>query len=275
MTESQHLGSGPRNGGVLSKDAINQLPVGGFRGRIEVVEGTSAAAACDALRAGAARDGAPVLGFDTESRPAFKRGERHPIALVQLATADFACLFRIDPQSGPPPALRDLLASRDVIKVAQGPADEVRELRDRWRVEARRVLDLVPIARAAGCSPLSLRALAAAYLAIRISKGAQTSNWAAPRLSERQRRYAATDAWACREIFLAMGAPPAAEVRVADEQRSARGARRRPPRRRGASVAGVERRAGGRVRGETRRTDSAAADGSVSGRALPAHTRTR
>lgn len=247
MTDSQHLGYRPRPGGVLSKEAINELPVGSFPGRIEVVEGTqAAAAACDALRAGAAHGVLPVLGFDTESRPAFRRGEHHPIALVQLASADLACLFRIDSRLGPPPPLHELLGSRDVIKVAQGPADEVRELRDRWRVEARRVVDLVPIARAAGCSPLSLRALAAAYLSIRISKGAQTSNWAAPRLNERQRRYAATDAWACREIFLAMGSPPAAELCLDGATRSDDGVRRRRTRGRSASPSGTARGAAGR-----------------------------
>ena len=250
MTDSQHLGSRPRRGGALpkpklSKEAINELPAGSFPGRIEVVEGPQAAsAACDALRTGAAHGDTAVLGFDTESRPAFRRGERHPIALVQLASADLACLFRIDPRLGPPPPLHELLASRDVVKVAQGPADEVRELHERWRVQARRVVDLVPIARAAGCSPLSLRALAAAYLSIRISKGAQTSNWAAPRLSERQRRYAATDAWACREIFLAMGAPPAAELRLDGVPPSDQGARRRRPRRRSASPPAERRDAG-------------------------------
>ena len=273
MTDSQHLRCRPRNGGVLSKEAINALPMGSFPGRIEVVEGADAAAACDALRAGAAHGGAPVLGLDTESRPSFTRGERHPIALVQLATADLACLFRIDPRLGPPPALSGLLASRDVVKVAQGPADEVRELRDRWRVEARQVVDLVPIARAAGCSPLSLRALAAAYLSIRISKGAQTSNWAAPHLSERQCRYAATDAWACREVFRAMGSPPAAELRLVDEQPSDRGARRRLPRRRTVAPSGSERRAGDGERDETRRTDPGAAEGRGSGGAVPAPSR--
>ena len=269
MTDSQHLRRRPRNGGVLSKEAINAFPVGSFPGRIEVVEGADAAAACDALHAGAAHGGTAVLGFDTESRPSFKRGERHPVALVQLATADLACLFRIDPRLGPPPALSGLLASSDVVKVAQGPADEVRELRDRWRVEVRRVVDLVPIARAAGCSPLSLRALAAAYLSIRISKGAQTSNWAAPRLSERQRRYAATDAWACREIFRAMGSPPAAELRLADQQRSDRVA----PRWRDATPSGAERGAGAGARDRTRRMDSGRAGGRGSGRAVPAQSK--
>lgn len=248
MTDSQHLRGRPRNGGVLSKEAINALPAGSFPGRIEVIEGAAAAAACDALRAGAAVGGAAVLGFDTESRPSFTRGERHPIALVQLATADLACLFRIDARLGPPSPLRRLLAGRDVIKVAQGPADEVRELRDRWQAHVGGVIDLVPIARAAGCRPLSLRALAAAYLSIRISKGAQTSNWAAPRLSERQRRYAATDAWACREIYRAMGSPPAAELRLADELPSDRAARRRPRRRRAARP-GTRLRSGAGVPG--------------------------
>ena len=263
MTDSQHVHRHPRSGGALSKEAINALPPGSFPGRIEVVgaaeAGTAdATAACDALRADAAAAGAPVLGFDTESRPSFSRGERHPIALVQLASADLACLFRIDPRLGPPPALSALLASQDVIKVAQGPADEVRELRDRWQVNVRQVVDLVPIARAAGCSPLSLRALAAAYLSIRISKGAQTSNWAAPRLSARQQRYAATDAWACRQIYLAMGSPPAVVPPPAGEQGSARGARRRP-RRRAVTGPGPRPDSDRAARARSRRPDSGVA----------------
>ena len=221
-------------GHTLSKAAINALPVGGFAGRIEVVESAAAVSACAALHAGALLAGCRVLGFDTESRPSFRRGERHPIALVQLATAELACLFRIDPERALPAALRELLECGDVIKVGQGPADEVRELHDRWGVVARPVADLIPVARAAGCAPLSLRGLAAAYLGVRISKGAQTSNWAAPRLSERQQRYAATDAWACREIYRAMGCPVSAVMEPAD----------------GAGTA-IPRRASGRPRGAT------------------------
>ena len=210
---------------TLSKAAINALPVGGFPGRIEVVEATAAAPACAALHAGAVLGGRRVLGFDTESRPSFRRGEHHPIALVQLATADLACLFRIDPEHGPAAALRELLECADIIKVGQGPTDEVRELREHWGVTARPVADLVPVARAAGCAPLSLRGLAAAYLGIRITKGAQTSNWAAASLSERQKRYAATDAWACREIYRAMGCPGSAVLELADDGGSVGSAR--------------------------------------------------
>ncbi len=191
----------------LSKQAINALPLGGFPGRIRVVGFDDAAGACAALRRSAYRAGRPVLGFDTESRPAFSRGERYPIALVQLATAEIAGLFRLAPGRGVPPPLVELLESREVIKVGQGPADELKELQERWGVQVRSVIDLVPIASAAGCRPLSLRGLAASYLGIRIAKGAQTSNWAAAQLSARQQRYAATDAWACREIYRAMGCP--------------------------------------------------------------------
>ena len=271
MTDSQHPRRRPRNGGVLSKEAINALPVASFPGRIEVIEGADADDACAALRAGSALGNAPVLGFDTESRPSFTRGERHPIALVQIATADLACLFRIDPRHGPPRALCELLASRAVVKVAQGPADEVRELRDRWQVGACRVVDLVPIARAAGCSPLSLRALAAAYLSIRIAKGAQTSNWAAPRLSERQQRYAATDAWACREIYRAMGAPPADELRLDAEQRTGRGARRRPRRR--ATRSAGRTRGGADARGRNAPADRGAVHEHGSGGSHAARSR--
>ena len=202
---------------TLSKAAINALPVGGFTGRIEVVESAAAAPACAALHAGAVLGDRRVLGFDTESRPSFRRGEHHPISLVQLATADLACLFRIDPEHGPSAALRELLECGDVVKVGQGPADEVRELREHWGVTACRVADLIPVARAAGCAPLSLRGLAAAYLGIRITKGAQTSNWAAPSLSERQQRYAATDAWVCREIYRAMGCPGSAVMELVED----------------------------------------------------------
>ena len=245
MSNSLPLPVRPDHGSVLTKEAINALPLGGFAGRIQVVDAATAAPACAALRGGAGLGSGLALGFDTESRPSFSRGERHPIALVQLATAELACLFRIDPRVGPPAALRDLLESNDVIKLAQGPADEIKEMYECWGVTTRQVVDLIPIARAAGCSPLSLRGLAAGYLGIRISKGAQTSNWAAPRLSERQQRYAATDAWACQEVYRAMGCPSVVAEPPPDVAAAATVPRPGPSRRRARSRAARPRRAPG------------------------------
>lgn len=192
---------------TLSKEEINSLPLGGFKGRINIVTPSTAAAACADLKATARIAGQMVLGFDTESKPSFKRGVRHPIALIQLATYKLACLFPIRPRCRPEASLIDLLADSKVIKVAQGPSYEVSELQEQLGIIVRGVVDIIPLARAAGSEKLSLRSLSAIYLQIRISKSAQISNWAAPRLTARQKQYAATDAWVCREIYRKMMYP--------------------------------------------------------------------
>lgn len=188
-------------GGALTttKENINELPLGGFGGRIYVTPPLGAAEALRSLNA------ARLVGFDTESRPSFRRGEHHPIALIQLATEEVAVLVRLQRNAiALPSELVTLLERGDVTKIAQGPRDELAELRDRFGLQSRNVLDLVPLAKEAGCRPLSLRALVAIFLDVRIPKGAQTSNWESPRLDDRQIRYAATDAWACHAVFSAM-----------------------------------------------------------------------
>ena len=184
---------------TITKEQINALPLGGFAGEVQVSPPLGAAGALRAL------DGVQVIGLDTESRPAFRRGEHHPITLIQLATARAAVLVRVKRDATALPyELVALLESEDVVKVAQGPRDELAELTERFGLTARAITDLVPLARNAGCHPLSLRALVAIFLGVRIPKGAQTSNWESPRLDSRQVRYAATDAWACHQVFSVM-----------------------------------------------------------------------
>ncbi len=184
---------------TTSKEGINQLPLGGFDGAVHVTPPLGAAEALAHLH------DARVVGLDTESRPSFRRGEHHPISLIQLATADVAVLVRLRRDaSSLPPELVSLMEREDLTKVAQGPRDELAELRERFGLQCRNVVDLLPLAKKAGCRPLSLRALVAIFLGVRIPKGAQTSNWESPRLDARQIRYAATDAWACHAVFSAM-----------------------------------------------------------------------
>lgn len=190
-------GSGPPSR-TLDKAQIAALPLGWFPGRIQVADSPEAVAA-----ALTALDGAGVLGLDTETRPAFKRGERYPVALLQLASADQAVLVQLH-WAGLPPPLREVLESERIVKAAQAPADELRSLRGVYGVSPRGVVDVGRMVRDAGYKPSSVRGQAAHFLGIRISKGAQVSNWAGRRLTSAQQRYAATDAWVCRQSYLTL-----------------------------------------------------------------------
>lgn len=189
-----------RSSRTLDKAQIAALPLGSFPGAIHVADSPKAVAA-----ALTALDGVGVLGLDTETRPSFKRGERHPVAVLQLASADQAVLVQLH-WAGLPPPLRELLESERIVKAAQAPADELRSLRSIYGVSPRGVVDVGRIVRDAGYAPSSVRGQAAHFLGIRISKSAQVSNWAGRRLSPAQQRYAATDAWVCRQSYLALRA---------------------------------------------------------------------
>jgi ribonuclease D len=142
-----------------------------------------------------------VVGFDTESRPSFRKGERHLPCLIQAATARTVYLFRLRQESDiRVPA--ELLARQDAMKVGIGLADDVRSLSLLHPFEYRNMLDLGSVARRCGLEQTGVRNLAGIFMNIRILKSIKTSNWAASKLTTAQIRYAATDAWICRELFL-------------------------------------------------------------------------
>lgn len=183
---------------TLDKAQIAALPLGWFPGTIQVTHSVETVA--EALTA---FDGVSVLGLDTETRPSFRRGERHPVAVLQLASVHHAVLVQLR-WAGVPPPLRALLESERIVKAAQAPADELRALRKLHGVQPRAVVDVGRIVHEAGFTPSSVRGQAAHFLGIRISKSAQVSNWAERRLSPAQQRYAATDAWVCLQSYLAL-----------------------------------------------------------------------
>jgi len=142
-----------------------------------------------------------VVGFDTETRPAFNKGESHLPCLVQVATARAAYLFQLR-QVDCSEALAELLAATHIVKTGVALAHDLRQLKLVFPFEPAAVLDLGTIARRIGLRQTGLRNLAGLFLGFRIPKGMRTSNWAAPRLTPAQINYAATDAWACRELYL-------------------------------------------------------------------------
>ena len=142
-----------------------------------------------------------VVGLDTETRPSFSKGESHLPCLVQAATARAVYIFQLSRVEAFP-ILTELLVDARIAKAGIALAHDLRCLKLVFPFEARNVVELSTIARRAGLDQTGLRNLAGIFLGFRIPKGNRTSNWAARQLSPAQITYAATDAWACRELFL-------------------------------------------------------------------------
>ena len=141
-----------------------------------------------------------VLGFDTETRPSFRKGRKNRVSLIQLASGDLACLFRIN-RIGFPDDLAGLLSDPRVIKAGVAIHDDIRFLRSIRKFNPDGFIDLQKFVRDFGIRSSGLKKLSAIVLGFRISKRQQVSDWEADELSEAQKVYAATDAWVCREIY--------------------------------------------------------------------------
>jgi ribonuclease D len=144
--------------------------------------------------------GSDLLGFDTETRPTFKKGKKNAVSLIQLSTGDLACLFRIN-KIGIPDDLVDLLSDPSVIKAGVAVHDDIRFLKGIRRFSPDGFIDLQTLVKDFGIQSSGLKKLAAIILGFRISKRQQVTDWEAEQLSEAQLIYAATDAWVCHQIY--------------------------------------------------------------------------
>ncbi len=141
-----------------------------------------------------------LLGFDTESRPAFQRGVVNRIALLQLSTPQTCYLFRLN-KIRLDKAILKILESNKITKVGLSVAGDIRELETLRRFRPKGFIDLQTLVPQHGIEELSLTKIAAITLGRRISKAQRLSNWEAVQLTPAQQLYAATDAWACTEIY--------------------------------------------------------------------------
>ena len=143
-----------------------------------------------------------VIGFDTETRPTFSPDQpRYSVSLLQLSGSDKSFLFRIN-KIGMHRRLCNLLSSDKVIKVGAAIHDDIRGLQKLRDFVPAGFVDLQKIVWEWGIRDKAVKKMAAIILGIRISKTQQLSNWEAEKLSESQCKYAATDAWVCREMYL-------------------------------------------------------------------------
>ncbi|MCF8345621.1 MAG: 3'-5' exonuclease domain-containing protein 2 [Bacteroidales bacterium] len=179
----------------VTKEEINQLDVRQFEGEIRVVNNMySFREAIAEIR------NYPVLGFDTETKPSFKKGVNHKIALIQISNSHVAWLFRIN-RIGIPEALKDFFEDEDFLKIGAGLHDDMHRMRQITAIDPAGFLDLQKYVEAFKIESKSLKKLVAIVLGYKISKSQQMSNWESDELKDPQLRYAATDAWVCLEIY--------------------------------------------------------------------------
>lgn len=179
----------------LPKESIGNLPLVAFGGKIIVV--MTPGETDKAVNFLLTQD---ILGIDTETRPSFKKGESHRVALLQVATRDVCFLFRLN-MTGITPAIKHLLENETVPMVGLSLHDDLHMLHQREDFKKGWFIDLQDLVGELGIQDLSLQKLYANFFKEKISKRQQLSNWEADVLSDKQKRYAATDAWACIRLF--------------------------------------------------------------------------
>ena len=183
---------------IYEKKNIQSLPRALFDGRIIVVfTEDEARKAVDYLLK------QTILGFDTETRPSFKRGYTHQVALLQVATHDTCFLFRLN-RIGLTDSIIQLLEDQGVTKVGLSLQDDFRMLNLRRTFTPGIFIELQKEVKDIGIKDLSLQKIYANLFGEKIAKNQQLSNWEADSLTEAQQRYAATDAWACIKIHEAI-----------------------------------------------------------------------
>ena len=179
----------------IDKTLIRTYPVEKFKGRIIVVLNNT-----EADKAVRWLSSQPIVGIDTETRPSFKKGRHNKVALLQVSTESICFLFRLN-LIGLTPSIINLLENNDVIKVGLSLHDDFNQLFQIKKFNPSNCIDLQKCVNIIGIEDLSLQKLYANLFHKRITKGQQLSNWEADILNENQKLYAATDAWACLNIY--------------------------------------------------------------------------
>lgn len=180
---------------TISKEEIASLPIEEFPGRIITIQTEAEAAkAVDYLL------GFDKVGFDTETRPSFRKGQHYKISLMQISTEDTCFLFRLN-YIDMPDSLKNFLKSKEILKIGLSLRDDFGAIRKRTNVEPANFLDLQGYVGQFGIEDASLQKIYAILFNKKISKGQRLSNWEADVLTESQKKYAALDAWACLKIY--------------------------------------------------------------------------
>lgn len=179
----------------IDAEIINNLETITFHGEIHLI--SSESETIDALKMLSNHN---LVGFDTESRPAFLKGQKFPVAIIQISVPDEAFIFQLK-RIGFHPEIRKFLSNPEISKIGVGVHDDILRLKDMESFEPAGFVDLSCLAKNKGLIQTGVRALTARYLGRKLVKSSQKTNWSTTCLTERQLRYASTDAWICLSLF--------------------------------------------------------------------------
>ena len=179
----------------IEKSEISTMPTVVFEGRIITID-----TAADTDKAVKALSNEKVIGIDTETRPSFRKGVHHKVSLIQVSTADTCFLIRLN-RTEMPDSLISLLENEEIIKVGISLHDDYQALNKRRRFKAGGFFDLQKHVNEFGIEEMSLQKIYAIIFGQRISKNQRLTNWENDVLTDKQKQYAATDAWACLNIY--------------------------------------------------------------------------
>ncbi len=180
---------------TIDKEEVKEMPKAVFPGQIHIVDNPQ-----EAERAVAYLKSCPILGIDSETRPSFTKGQSHKVALLQISSEEHCFLFRLNLTGLTLPVIM-LLENPNVIKVGLSLRDDFMMLHKRAPFEQRACVELQEYVRTFGIQDKSLQKIYAILFGEKISKSQRLSNWEATELTIPQQQYAATDAWACLNIY--------------------------------------------------------------------------
>jgi len=184
----------------ITREELDELPLKAFEGEIVVVDKTEKLESAIHYLSNQR-----MIGFDTETKPSFKRGQVNQVALLQLATGKKAFLFRIN-EIGLPDPLKKILSNPEILKVGVAIHDDIKGLQRISPFKPAGFIELQQEVKDYGINDFSLKKIAGIVLGVRISKSQRLSNWESGELTEAQQCYAATDAWISFRILHSLSA---------------------------------------------------------------------
>ncbi|MBN1253566.1 MAG: 3'-5' exonuclease domain-containing protein 2 [Bacteroidales bacterium] len=179
----------------ITKDELNELPVKSFEGNIHVIDTKE-----KIIEAVKFLENQKVIGFDTETKPVFKKGQRNGVSILQLSSENDAFIFKLK-LTKLPKSLKNILNSKEIIKIGVAIKDDIIALKNISDFEPNSFIELQHYVKKFEIQNYSLQKLTAIVLGFKISKSKRLSNWESEILIESQLKYAATDAWASLMVY--------------------------------------------------------------------------